>query len=576
MKTVFTLLMLSFVIVVVGQTKPEHKKKFYKRDDGRLFVNKDIPLYLHISDSRENLGEHYVLESESSPKYSAPFFLDTEGYNTIRTPSKVDPETRKIILPKSDVIFEMYADGVAPVSIIHYKSAPLVETSGKLYFGKGLEISLSSKDKISGVEQILFSIDSKPYIKYDTPLKFPEERPYLLNAYAVDNVGNVEQGKLLKFIPDYTAPETKIEIKKDFTEKIFSGRTTIVLNSEDNLSGVKTIFYKYDDGKKKIFNGLVSPGWITEGEHTMYYFAKDKVDNKETERSLTFFMDKTPPDVKYEIIGDKFTSATNTFISAQSKIKLEATDNKAGVKEVYYSINGKKPSLYTEPFLIDQKATNLNIRYYGIDNVNNSNENKSTAGSTSLNLKILRDNKAPKLAIKYKGPNIIVNKILYLRETSTITLYASDNLSGVKEVAYVLDTVRNIYKKSFSVKEEGKHKITYSAKDNTNNESVESLEFYIDNNGPKITIQFGIGSIGEDEIEGAKVDVYPPRTSLFITATDQLVGYSKILYSLNKAPEVESKGIIKNMKEGNYDITVRALDKLGNESTKNLKFIIRR
>ena len=191
-----------------------------------------------------------------------------------------------------------------------------------------------------------------------------------------------------------------------------------------------------------------------------------------------------------------------------------------------------------------------------------------------MNLNILRDNKSPKLAIKYKGPNIIVNKILYLRETSTISLYASDNLSGVKELTYVLDTAKSTYTKPISVKEEGKHKITYSALDNANNGAEESLEFYIDNNGPEINFQFGIGAIGEDDLNGVKVQVYPPRTSLFITATDQLVGYSKIMYVLNKSAEVESKGIIKNMKEGTYELSVRALDKLGNETTKELKFII--
>ncbi len=576
MKTVFTLLMLSFIVVLSGQTKLEHTKKFYKRSDGRLFVNKDIPLYLHISDSKESMGEHYVLESESSPKYSSPFFLDTEGYNTIRTPSKVDPETRKVILPKSDVIFEIYSDGIAPLSVINYKTAPLIETGGKLYFGKGLEISLTSKDKMSGVEQVLYSIDAQAYKKYTLPLKFPEERDYLLNVYAVDNVGNVEMGKVLKFIPDYTAPKTTIEIKTDFAEKIFSARTTIVLISEDKLSGIKTIFYKYDEGSKKLFSNLVSPGWISEGEHTFYYYAKDKVDNKEKINSFKFFMDKTPPDINYEIIGDKHAGAKNTFISARTKVKLVATDNKAGVKELYYSVNGKKPTLYTEPFLIDQKAVNLNIRYYAIDNVNNSNESLASSGANLLNLRILRDNRAPDLAIKYKGPNIIVHKVLYLRKTSTISLYANDNLSGVKELAYVLDSTKKVYSKAFSVKKEGKHKITYSAIDNTGNRSEESLDFYIDNNGPAIGIQFGIGSIGEDDIEGTKVNVYPPRTSLFITATDQLVGFNKILYSLNKEPEKESKGVIKNMKEGTYSIVVRALDKLGNESTKELKFIIRK
>ena len=107
-------------------------------------MNKDLPLYLHISNSKDSDDEHYTLESESSPKYSSPFFLDTEGYNTIRTPSKVDPETRKVILPKSDLIFEVYSDGIPPSSLIQYESAPMVNITGKIYFGKGLEITLSS------------------------------------------------------------------------------------------------------------------------------------------------------------------------------------------------------------------------------------------------------------------------------------------------------------------------------------------------------------------------------------------------------------------------------------------------
>lgn len=216
MKRFLPMVILSLSLSLFGQTKLEHPKKFYKNEDGKLYVNKDIPLYLHISDSKDLSGEKFLLESASSPQYSTPFFLDSEGYNTIRTPSKVDPETRKVILPKSDVIFEIYADGVAPVSKIIYKTAPLVESSGKLYIGKGLEISLKSNDKESGIEQILYSINEAAYKKYDTPLKFTEERDYLLNVYAVDNVGNIENGRVLKFTPDYSAPVTNLSVKKDF------------------------------------------------------------------------------------------------------------------------------------------------------------------------------------------------------------------------------------------------------------------------------------------------------------------------------------------------------------------------
>lgn len=576
MRAFFIILAFSIVFAGFSQTKPEHKKKFYKHDNGRLYVNKDIPLYLHISDSRDNDGEHHVLESESTPQYSAPFFLDTEGYNTIRTPSKVDPETRQVILPKSDVIFEIYCDGIAPESKINYKTAPAIERGGKLYLGKGLKIGLTAIDKMSGVEQTYYSINGQPYQKYTEPLDFKDEKDFLLTVYSVDNVGNDEQDKLLKFTPDYTAPKTTLEAKNDFEGAVLSPRTNIYLHSVDNASGVKQIFYSYDDDKNKIYENMISPGWIEEGEHILHYYSKDNVDNQEQEQKFKFFMDKSAPIVEYELVGDKHQGATNTYISARTKIKLKAEDNKAGVKEVYYSINGKKATLYTEPFLIDQKATSLNVRFYAIDNVLNSSINLANSGNPQLNLSIYKDNRAPDLAIIYKGPNIVVNKMLYLRKTSTISLYANDDLSGVKNLTYMLDTANYTYSKSFSVANEGKHKITYQATDNTGNKNEESLEFYIDNNGPQIGIQFGIGSIGEEELDGTKVDIYPPRTSLFITATDQLVGYDKIYYSLNEAPEKESKGIIKNMPEGTYDIKIRALDKLGNESKDEIKFIIRK
>jgi hypothetical protein len=73
-----------------------------------------------------------------------------------------------------------------------------------------------------------------------------------------------------------------------------------------------------------------------------------------------------------------------------------------------------------------------------------------------------------------------------------------------------------------------------------------------------------------------KIEVYPPRTAVFITATDQLVGYDKILYSLNGAAELESKGVIKDIPVGEFNLKVRAFDKLGNASSKELNFIIRK
>jgi predicted small secreted protein len=576
MRIKFLFPLLMFGLVLFGQAKLEHEKKFYKDADGKLYVNKDIPLYLYLSDNKEGSGNHYLLESQSSPEYSTPFFLDTEGWNTIRTPSKVDPVTRKVILPISDVIFELYADGIAPTTKIQYKNVSLYRSEGNLYMGKGLKINLISQDKVSGVEQILYSVDGAAYTKYTSELTFDKEKDYVLRVYAVDNVGNVENEKQLKFIPDYSAPVTEITLNKDFKDNIISPRTTFTLSSKDNLSGVKYTLFNYNDGKNNYYNNLISPGWIEEGEHTLVYYSGDFVDNVEKKKKFQFYMDKSPPEVTFELVGDDYSSGQTRFISARTRMRLKATDNKAGVKEVYYSINGKKSTLYTEPFLIDVKATSVYIRYYAIDNVENSSKNKAESGSSSLNFKFIRDEDPPKISFNYSQPNIIVNKMLYLRETSKITINASDVLSGVKEISYKIDDKENIFEKPFIVSEEGKHKVVYKAIDNSNNETSETIDFYIDNTGPEINIQFGIGELGEDTINGSKVNVYPPKTAVFITATDQLVGYDKIFYSINGNAEIESKGVLKNLPDGEYKLTVRALDKLGNSASKSIAFIIRK
>jgi len=117
MKTIFNLLAsLLLIFNVFAQEPLTHEKKIHKKEDGKVYVNKSLPLYLSISTNADGSGGA-VLDGKD-PKYSSPMFLDSEGYNTIRTPWKVDPETKKTIYPKEEVIFELYADSKAPATAI--------------------------------------------------------------------------------------------------------------------------------------------------------------------------------------------------------------------------------------------------------------------------------------------------------------------------------------------------------------------------------------------------------------------------------------------------------------------------
>ena len=102
-----------FCLNLFAQEELNHEKKIYK-NEGKVYVNKALPLYLSISTSPD--GSNGEVLDGKDPKYSSPMYLDSEGYNTIRTPWKVDPETKKVVYPKEEVIFELYADSKPPAN----------------------------------------------------------------------------------------------------------------------------------------------------------------------------------------------------------------------------------------------------------------------------------------------------------------------------------------------------------------------------------------------------------------------------------------------------------------------------
>ena len=155
------------LIVVLSNAKAQkqliHKKKFYVSTDGKLYVNKLQPLYFYVSDQPDKKGELHQLKSDSTPAYANPMYLDTEGYNSFRSPSAVDTVTKEIHYPLTDVIYDMYADGIAPEIKLETKELKQTVRNGKVFIGGKVGFILTAVDKGSGVEQILASVDSAEF-----------------------------------------------------------------------------------------------------------------------------------------------------------------------------------------------------------------------------------------------------------------------------------------------------------------------------------------------------------------------------------------------------------------------------
>ena len=146
-------LMIIFSVLLQAQTPQTPQKKIYPSED-KLFINKDLGVYLWLSTSPDPNSEKHRLLSDSSTRYTNPMYFDTEGYNTFRSPSEVDTATKRVIYPLHDIIFEVYADGLPPVTKVKYHYATTRYIDGKRYYDTDLKVELQSSDAVSGVETI--------------------------------------------------------------------------------------------------------------------------------------------------------------------------------------------------------------------------------------------------------------------------------------------------------------------------------------------------------------------------------------------------------------------------------------
>jgi hypothetical protein len=563
----FTLL-LALSLNAFTQDKPTYAKKVYFSPEGKLYINIDLPVYLWLSTSSDKSAEKHRLISEQSSKYSNPMYFDVEGFNSVRSPSAVDTSTRKVILPLKDIIFEVYADGTAPVTQIDYGNTVVNNLQGKINIGSGASINLKASDALSGVEAVYFSIDNSAYAVFKDAITLSVEKEYSLKYYAVDHVGNVEKVHELLLVYDKSVPITKLEIEGDKHEDILSGRSKIILKTEDAGTGIKNIFHSLDSGTLKVYTSPILAANISQGDHTLIYYATDIVGNKEQDKVYNFYVDKTPPTIIEEIIGNSFFASGREFSSGKTKLKLTSFDNKAGVKEVRYSVNGKEFELYDKPVLLAQSSGVLDIKSYAVDNVNNKSNSQAANEKTSIPY---IDLTGPQLSNSFNGPIFNTRDTVFINSKTKISLKGTDQEAGMNRIEYLINgSDPKEYSEMFVVDNEGFNTIDFTGYDNVENTSLKTFGFKIDNTGPEISSIFGTTPIGKQE----SIDVYPAHVVLFISATDKTVGYQKMTYSLNGSPAKEYTGIIKSLPKGENTVYVTAYDQLENKSEKEIKFIV--
>jgi hypothetical protein len=545
-----------------------HKKKTYTAPDGKLYIQKDLPVYLWISTDKSEQSEKYRLFSEETTRYSNPMYLDTEGYNTVRSPSAVDTTTRKTVYPVRDIIFEVYSDSRAPHTKIDYGKTELFTEGETLHLGSGTVITLTATDDGSGLENIYFSLNGAPFKPYTGPVNIDQEKEYTLKFYAVDNVGNVESLHEKKMIYDKSPPKTNRQVVGDQYENNLSGRSKISLDAEDGGTGTKHIYYSIDEGPEKIYTSPISAAYLSQDDHKLVYYSTDKVGNKEQSQTFEFYVDKTPPTIIEEVMGKSFFSGGREYSSGKSRLKLTSFDNKSGVKEVRYSVNAGDYELYDKPVFLTQSSGDLLIKSYAVDNVNNRSNSQTANEKTTIPY---IDLTGPELTYAFSGPKFVTRDTIFINSSTKILLKAVDPESGLNRIEYSLNGSNPVaYTEPFTVENPGYNEVDYTGFDNVDNTSGFNFGFKVDNTGPIISWSFGTSHLRIQD----GMEVFPAHAVLFVTANDGVVGFKRMTSSLNQGSAVEYSGVLKNLPKGKNSIAVTAYDNLGNTSEKEIVFII--
>lgn len=538
----------SFTIAQVPE-QPVYKKKAFVDSAGHYVQQATLPVYLFVADSPDGKPVHIKSESGQEMKIEGHGVHAFKHLNTLTNESDV---------------FQIYADGIAPVTSVSFSGATTFVKGDRQYYGPGLTVSLKANDEMSGLEGIYHSINGAAYNSYALP-DFSKEGKYDYRFYSVDKTGNTENVKTRSFIVDKTAPQSFHNIVGISSENVISTNSTIYLTVGDTLSGVARTYYKFD---KEIFRPYLGGNIIftilPDGDHSLTYYSVDNVGNKEAEKTVNFYLDKKAPIMSADVLGDKFIVGDRVYFSGRTKLKLTAVDNKSGIKDMMFSINDEPFGKYEEPFYLPNRSGIHSVRYYAVDNTNNTikDDFEHSVGVIYVDLT------GPTLSHSFSGPQFVKADTILVSPKTKLVLTGSDPESGLKKLAYSFDNTveETTYpSKPVDITLKGLHTLGYFGYDNVNNKNAKSALFYVDVEGPEINSQFAVAP--------SKDGKYPSYTSLFLSATDKEVGAGEIRYTINGGKEqvyiAPIKGFVKN---SDYVVKIKAIDLLGNVSETTVKF----
>ena len=256
---------------------------------------------------------------------------------------------------------------------------------GKVYLSSRSQIILKAVDEMVDIQSIEYQVNGLSYGNYGISFRPPVQTgEFKMDYQGIDIIGNKSILASANFVVDSQSPTTRL-----ITDGVtytrgpnviwVNTKTRISLKALDNVSGVQSIFYKFNENKELLYKG---PFTISdEGRHTFQFSSVDHVNNKEVLTPVLLVVDDTPPEINAvfnrSAVGSEGGDGEDKIdvYPLYTTLFLNADDNSAKLKGIRFSVNGSPKEAYQEALLLD-KPGNYYVIVEAEDNLGNISNKK--------------------------------------------------------------------------------------------------------------------------------------------------------------------------------------------------------
>lgn len=413
--------------------------------------------------------------------YQGKISFEKEGSHNIRFRA-VDP-----VLNWSPIqSFRVHVDMTPPKSTINWSGASY-QAGTALFVSPEARLIVSAQDNLAGVSKIMWreSADSANARPFSGSEQFKKEMLHRAEFSALDNVGNTEAWQRVEFHVDGTAPVTTSAVNgsghKKGSDLYLGNGAQIVLSAADQGAGVQAVEYQIDNGPVTTYS---QPIPAAGNRMEIRYRALDQVGNKEPWKTLTAYVDSTPPTIALQEHG-KFVSVSGKIYARPGFVLSSVvSDSQSGIQETLVSRDGKTFEKSTlREFKFDAPGEYV-FKLQARDNVQNLAEGNPYV--------IVIDDTAPVSSFK-TTENVVLRDGVYLSAVPNIIQFSgNDGGVGVERIEVSYDG------KTFTTMEKGidlttwgqsRRTVYYRAVDRLgNHEKAQSMEVMVLRNGPKVDL----------------------------------------------------------------------------------------